>query len=103
MQSAVFSAHEIFQAGVWSRAPASERAMVLSNLARDLEERVPELAKVETAQTGRAVREMKAQVRSLLNFSCRVCVQMLTSTSGSLDDCQSGCESTLHPNEVCRS
>ena len=42
------------------------RAVVLSNLARDLEERVPELAKIESLQTGRAIREMKAQVRPYL-------------------------------------
>ena len=67
MSSAVYSAHETFKAGVWSRAPAAHRAAVLSNLARDLEERVPELAKVETLQTGRAIREMKAQVRLAAN------------------------------------
>ena len=60
----MFSAHEVFKAGIWSRAPASQRAGVLSNLARDLEARVPELAKIETLQTGRAVREMTAQVSS---------------------------------------
>ncbi|KAI0638355.1 aldehyde dehydrogenase [Trametes polyzona] len=65
VQSAVYSAHEIFKAGIWSRAPASQRAMVLANLARDLEERVPELARIETAQTGRAIREMKAQLGRL--------------------------------------
>ncbi|KAI0660816.1 aldehyde dehydrogenase [Cubamyces menziesii] len=65
VSSAVYSAHETFKAGVWSRAPAAHRAAVLSNLARDLEERVPELAKVETLQTGRAIREMKAQLGRL--------------------------------------
>ncbi|KAI0651240.1 aldehyde dehydrogenase domain-containing protein [Trametes meyenii] len=62
VQRAVYSAHEIFKAGLWSHVPASQRVGVLSNLARDLEERIPELAKVETLQTGRAIREMKAQV-----------------------------------------
>ena len=62
VETAVFSAHEVFKAGTWSRAPAVQRAGVLSNLARDLEARVPELAKIETLQTGRAVREMTAQV-----------------------------------------
>ena len=70
VQTAVFNAHEAFKAGVWSRAPALQRASVLSNLARDLEAQVPDLAKLETMQTGRAIREMNAQVclhhRSLL-------------------------------------
>ena len=35
----MFSAHEVFKAGTWSRAPAVQRAGVLSNLARDLEAR----------------------------------------------------------------
>ena len=64
VENAVFSAHEVFKAGTWSRAPAGQRAGVLANLARDLEARVPELAKIETLQTGRAVREMTAQVSS---------------------------------------
>ena len=62
VQTAVFNAHEAFKAGVWSRAPALQRASVLSNLARDLEAHVPDLAKLETMQTGRAIREMNAQV-----------------------------------------
>ncbi|CDO73732.1 hypothetical protein BN946_scf185015.g60 [Trametes cinnabarina] len=65
VRSAIYSAHEVFKAGLWSRAPASTRATVLANLARDLEERVPELAKIETLQTGRAIREMKAQLGRL--------------------------------------
>ncbi len=59
----MFSAHEVFKAGIWSRTPAIHRATVLSNLARDLEDRLPDLAKMETLQTGRAIREMNAQVR----------------------------------------
>ena len=66
VQSAVHNANEVFKSGIWSRAPAVQRAVVLSNLARDLEERVPELAKIESLQTGRAIREMKAQVRPYL-------------------------------------
>ncbi|KAI0722792.1 aldehyde dehydrogenase [Earliella scabrosa] len=65
VQSAVHNANEVFKSGIWSRAPAVQRAVVLSNLARDLEERVPELAKIESLQTGRAIREMKAQLGRL--------------------------------------
>ncbi|KAL7282539.1 hypothetical protein ACG7TL_004010 [Trametes sanguinea] len=65
VRAAIYSAHEVFKLGLWSRAPAATRATVLSNLARDLEERVPELAKIETLQTGRAIREMKAQLGRL--------------------------------------
>ena len=73
VQTAVFNAHEAFKAGVWSKAPAIQRAAVLSNLARDLEARIPDLAKIEMLQTGRAIREMNAQVHILsLSLCARV-------------------------------
>ncbi|KAI0750977.1 aldehyde dehydrogenase [Daedaleopsis nitida] len=65
VETAVFNANEAFRQGIWSRAPAVQRAVVLSNLARDLEERVPDLATVESLQTGRAIREMRAQLGRL--------------------------------------
>ncbi|KAJ6515610.1 aldehyde dehydrogenase [Mycena sanguinolenta] len=65
VKQAVAGAQSIFQAGTWSRAPAIERAKVLTRLARALEERIPEFAEIETLQTGRAIREMKAQLTRL--------------------------------------
>ncbi|EJF62414.1 aldehyde dehydrogenase [Dichomitus squalens LYAD-421 SS1] len=65
VETAVYNAHAVFKGGEWSRAPPLLRAAVLSNLARHLEERVPDLAKMETAQTGRAIREMNAQLGRL--------------------------------------
>jgi acyl-CoA reductase-like NAD-dependent aldehyde dehydrogenase len=41
------------------------RSKVLSKLARLLEERIPEFAELETMQTGRTIREMKAQLGRL--------------------------------------
>jgi acyl-CoA reductase-like NAD-dependent aldehyde dehydrogenase len=41
------------------------RSKVLTRLARALEERVPALAELETLQTGRAIREMAAQLGRL--------------------------------------
>ncbi|KAJ7498657.1 aldehyde dehydrogenase [Mycena latifolia] len=61
----ISGAQSIFQAGTWSRAPAIERSKVLSRMARALEERIPELAEIETLQTGRSIREMKAQLSRL--------------------------------------
>ncbi len=63
VEKAVLSAHKVFKEGIWSKAPAIHRATVLSNLARDLEDRLPDLAKMETLQTGRPIREMNDQVR----------------------------------------
>ncbi|KAI0265796.1 aldehyde dehydrogenase, partial [Gloeopeniophorella convolvens] len=65
VQHAVASAHAAFEAGTWSRAPATHRSRVLARLARALEERVPALAELETLQTGRAIREMRAQLGRL--------------------------------------
>ena len=61
----VVDAHAVFQSGIWSRAPAIHRSKVLTRLARALEERVPALAELETLQTGRAIREMCAQLSRL--------------------------------------
>lgn len=55
-------AHET---GIWSKMPAVTRSKVLSKLARILESRIQEIAEIETRQTGRALREMKAQLGRL--------------------------------------
>lgn len=65
IERTVVDAHAVFQSGIWSRAPAIHRSNVLSRLARALEERVPALAELETLQTGRAIREMTAQLGRL--------------------------------------
>ncbi|KAI9452581.1 aldehyde dehydrogenase [Russula earlei] len=65
VRRAVVDAHTAFESGVWSRAPAIHRSNVLARLARALEERVPALAELETLQTGRAIREMRAQLGRL--------------------------------------
>lgn len=72
VQTAVHNANAVFEDGIWSRAPAIQRAAVLSDLARGLEARIPDLAKIESLQTGRAIREMTAQVREL--FACLLCM-----------------------------
>lgn len=59
---AVNLAHETFKEGKWSRAPAIQRSLVLGKMARSLEKRIPELAELESLQTGRAIREMRAQL-----------------------------------------
>ncbi|CAK5275451.1 unnamed protein product [Mycena citricolor] len=65
VKETVASAHSVFQSGIWSRAPALQRSKTLSRLARALEERIGEFAEIETRQTGRALREMKAQLGRL--------------------------------------
>ena len=65
IQRTVVDAHATFESGVWSRASANHRSKVLTRLARALEERIPALAELETLQTGRAIREMRAQLGRL--------------------------------------
>ena len=65
VESAISAAQDVFTAGTWSRAPALHRATVLTRLARLLEARVPDLAQVESMQTGRTIREMKVQLARL--------------------------------------
>ncbi len=62
---AITLAHEAFNQGKWSRAPAIQRSLVLGKIARSLEKRIPELAELESLQTGRALREMRAQLTRL--------------------------------------
>ncbi|QBZ53374.1 hypothetical protein PoMZ_09052 [Pyricularia oryzae] len=61
-------ANDAFIAGTWSKAPRHFRADVLDQAATLLSEQLPELIDLEVLQTGRAVREMKAQVPSLVKW-----------------------------------
>jgi acyl-CoA reductase-like NAD-dependent aldehyde dehydrogenase len=65
VKSTIDNAQQAFESGVWSKSPALLRSEVLSRLARKLEEGIPELTKIETMQTGRTLREMKAQLGRL--------------------------------------
>ena len=53
---------ELFRHGKWSRADASERFAVLSKAATLLRSSIPMFAELETRQTGRPIREMRAQL-----------------------------------------
>ncbi|KIY49423.1 aldehyde dehydrogenase [Fistulina hepatica ATCC 64428] len=65
VSATVDSAQATFNSGVWSKASMISRSTVMSRLARILEARISEMAKIETLQTGRALREMKAQLSRL--------------------------------------
>lgn len=62
LDRAVNIAEDKFQSGVWSRADVRQRAQVLSKISVLLSKRIPDLLQLEVAQTGRAIREMRAQV-----------------------------------------
>ena len=62
VRTAISDADDTFKSGVWSRAPTEVRSSVLGQLAQIVADNLPELAKMETLQTGRAIREMTAQL-----------------------------------------
>lgn len=64
-QTTIYEAHENFRSGVWSKSPTLERAQVLSNLAGMVSVSMDEFACLESMQTGRPIREMKAQLGRL--------------------------------------
>jgi acyl-CoA reductase-like NAD-dependent aldehyde dehydrogenase len=62
VNSIIASSLQNFSSGVWSQADASTRFNVLSKAANLLRSRLPEFINLETQQTGRPIREMKAQL-----------------------------------------
>ncbi|PPJ56164.1 hypothetical protein CBER1_09182 [Cercospora berteroae] len=65
---AVEAAHKTFRSGVWSRWERHQRADVLEKAAELLAANLTDLIALEVLQTGRAIREMKAQVPSLVKW-----------------------------------
>lgn len=62
-------AHDTFKSGVWSKADRHKRADVLEAIASLLQQtHLPKLIALEVQQTGRAIREMRAQVPSLTKW-----------------------------------
>lgn len=68
IDDAVQLAHRTFKSGVWSKAPRHVRADVLDKCAELLTADLPRLIELEVRQTGRAIREMKAQVPTLVKW-----------------------------------
>lgn len=62
---AVAAGQHAFDDGRWRNIPARERARMLNHAAGLLAERIDELARLETVQIGRTLREMRAQLRRL--------------------------------------
>lgn len=61
-------AHKAFISGVWSKADRNTRADVLERAAALLPDRLSDLIALEVQQTGRVIREMEAQVPSLVRW-----------------------------------
>src|SRR5690349_17872829 len=58
----VSHANERFRHGSWRHVDAQTRFTVLAKAAQLLRERLPSLIELEVAQTGRPIREMRAQL-----------------------------------------
>lgn len=65
MDRAVLNGAEAFADGRWSRMDPKDRCRIMFRAAAMLAERVPEMALLESKQTGRAIREMNAQLGRL--------------------------------------
>jgi hypothetical protein len=65
VESAANHAQEAYMSGTWSRLDVRDRSRVLFKIAENLRANIPRLADMEVAQTGRPVREMKAQLARL--------------------------------------
>jgi acyl-CoA reductase-like NAD-dependent aldehyde dehydrogenase len=68
VEEAVQLAHTTFKSGVWSKAARHTRADVLDKIADLLSANLSTLIPLEVRQTGRAIREMNAQVPSLVKW-----------------------------------
>ncbi|RYP37902.1 hypothetical protein DL767_002774 [Monosporascus sp. MG133] len=68
VETTVAQAWAAFESGYWSRAPRHQRADVLDRCAALLGDALPKLIDLEVEQTGRPIREMKAQVPSLVRW-----------------------------------
>lgn len=62
---AVEVAQRTFESGVWSRADVRARAKILTDIAHALRQKLPHFHELESLQTGRPIREMKAQLGRL--------------------------------------
>jgi acyl-CoA reductase-like NAD-dependent aldehyde dehydrogenase len=65
VNSIIASSLQNFSSGEWSQADASTRFGVLLKAANLLRSRLPEFINLETQQTGRPIREMKAQLQRI--------------------------------------
>jgi acyl-CoA reductase-like NAD-dependent aldehyde dehydrogenase len=68
IENAIQTAHKAFKSGIWSKAPRHVRADTLDKIALLLMDALPTLIAIEVQQTGRAIREMNAQVPSLVKW-----------------------------------
>lgn len=65
---AVTAAHRAFQSGPWPKMTPSQRGKLLMRLADLVQEAAPELARLETRDTGKIIRETSAQIAYVAEY-----------------------------------
>ena len=66
VQAAIAAARRAFDATDWPRTPTAERAALLDSVAALLERDIEELARTETLNTGKAMRESRADIADVI-------------------------------------
>ena len=66
VQAAIAAARRAFDASDWTRTPTTERAALLDRVADLLERDLEELARAETLNTGKAMRESRADIADVI-------------------------------------
>ncbi len=66
VQAAIAAARRAFDASDWTRTPTAERAALLDRVADLLERDLEELARAETLNTGKAMRESRADIADVI-------------------------------------
>jgi betaine-aldehyde dehydrogenase len=66
VQAAIAAARRAFDATDWPRSPASERAALLDRVADLLDRDLEDLARAETLNTGKAMRESRADIADVI-------------------------------------
>jgi phenylacetaldehyde dehydrogenase len=62
VETVVASSARAFDSGAWSRCKARDRAKMMFRIAEGIQNRLDEIATLETLQIGRPIREMRAQL-----------------------------------------
>jgi hypothetical protein len=70
---AVRSCQAAYKSGIWSHSSIVERSRLLQEMGAALRQKIPEFAEKESLQTGRPIREMRAQLTRLPGAVCVEC------------------------------
>lgn len=84
VESILAGAQKAFDSGVWSRSSHVHRSKTLQRFADLLAQNVSRLAEMETLQTGRPIRELKAQLSRLPDWLSYYAALLRSQEAGSI-------------------